>query len=1590
MQSYSGLSGLGYSSYGSYGSPALDQALVIKDKGTGRIIIDGGSEPAIYFSYDTTKDELPDIVQYVMEEKGYTLGSYDEEYEYSNKVLYDSKGNLVTYLDLHYHHYSYSLSEDGATVSGKCIYCDETDYVTISAPTNLAYDGVSSHDAVLTANKADTDGLSIYYTLDGEAVSSTTAMGEYTASVDYQGLTASVTYSVGKGQITITPSDLTKVYGGDDPALTGEITGLTGTDSIEVTYSREAGETPGTYTISAAYTLDSSLTEKYDVVVNTGTFTIEKAALTVTANDTEITYGDAPESGGVTYSGFVNGDSASDLSGSLSYAYSYVQYGDIGEYTITPSGLSSENYDITYVSGKLTVAAREAVLSWSEPEETDLVYDGTAKTLTASVTNAVNGDTVSVAVALTDGCDNINVTDDGFSYTAVSLDNENYVLPEEAESPVYQITPAAMTITADDASKTYGEADPALSGTVTGVVSGDDLEVTYSRESGEDAGSYEITASYTENANYSVTIEKAVFTICQKAITVTADDQTSVYGDAASELTYSLSAAEKAKLVGEDDLEVSLIVADISSEGASWPSAGSYEITGTSASANYDVTIISGTYTVTRAELIITANDTEITYGDSPEAGGVTYSGFVNLEDESSLTGTLQFDIDYSQYGDAGEYSITPYGLSSDNYSIIYVSGILTVNPRTAVLSWAAPDLEYDSTAKVLTASVSNAVNGDVVEVTVVLDEGCDNINVTNDGFSYTAVALSDSNYVLPADSGSGAYDVMPRELTEADFEALEDVDYTGTQITPAIVISSTSLVTANDYTAAYGENIAVGEGSVTLTGQNNFYGTVTLTFRILDRVAPSGAIGIDVYEWKSFLRNTTFDLFFNLKQTVTVIAYDGESGVAKTEYYLAGEEVTDLSVFSTVTWTEYMGSFEIFPENRYVIYVKITDNAGNYTIINTDGVVLDSILPVIEGLTDGKTYCAEVTFTVTDENYDYTLVNGEIITGTEYTLPAANTIYQVQAFDKAGNESAVYTVTVNDGHVYEYMVNTGDGWAAITRECIHCGVNDTVTLSAPENGVYDGTEHDAALSSDTIDVSGITVSYEKNGAAAESTVEAGEYTASFPYGTKTAAVTYTVSQAQVTITADAASKTYGETDPAFTGTVTGVISGDDLEVVYSRESGEDAGNYQISASYTESANYSVTIEEAVFTIRPKAITVTADDQTSVYGDPVSELTFSFSDEEKAKLVGDDELEVSLSVAAASSEGASCPSPGSKESTVPSASLNYDGTVIPGTYTGTRAELTITANDTEITYGDGPEAGGVTYSGFVYDEDESVLSGTISYETDYTQYGDVGTYTITPAGLTADNYVIICASGTLTVNPLTAELSWTVDDLQYDGTAKTAAASVANAAADGNNIEVTVVLADGCDNVNVTEEGFYYIAVSINNSNYVLPGDPASPVYYITPKELTKPDFDVSEEDREYTGTAITPEVSPTEGRDLVENRDYTVAYGSNTAVGTGTITITGKGNYFGTLEYEFQIVQADEEDTPDSEDTSDTDKTSDPEDTSDEEETPETEEPETQPDTTGTTDTGDASTPGLYFGFMAAALGILLAGSKRKKRDLF
>ena len=210
----------------------------------------------------------------------------------------------------------------------------------------------------------------------------------------------------------------------------------------------------------------------------------------------------------------------------------------------------------------------------------------------------------------------------------------------------------------------------------------------------------------------------------------------------------------------------------------------------------------------------------------------------------------------------------------------------------------------------------------------------------------------------------------------------------------------------------------------------------LTITAQWRDIAVPTGEIKIAENGWKSFFNTITFDLFFKDTQMVTVTAADN-SGEAVTVEYLLSEKALTESELARMTFTAYSAPFSINADNEYVIYAKLTDTSGNVAYINTNGIVLDATVPVISGIEAGKTYCAAQTVTVTEKYISTVKVNGTEVSldeNSQFALSPASGEQTIVVTDKAGNETRV-TVTVNDGHTYEWQSENGQYW----QKCKFC-----------------------------------------------------------------------------------------------------------------------------------------------------------------------------------------------------------------------------------------------------------------------------------------------------------------------------------------------------------------------------------------------------------------------------------------------------------------------------------------------------------------------------------------------------------------------
>ena len=265
----------------------------------------------------------------------------------------------------------------------------------------------------------------------------------------------------------------------------------------------------------------------YSFTYVSGTLTITKAALTVTADDKTRAYGDPNPPFTLSYSGFVNGDNASVIDIVPVASSTAVPATNAGTVPITVSGGNDNNYSFSYVSGTLTISKATASVT---PGSLSATYNGLPQPATATTTP------IGLTLSFTyDGSAIVPVNAGSYAVTA-TVNDINY---QGSASGTLVINKASLIATADDKSKIYGSSNPPLTISYSGFVNGEDASVldatlpvaATTADASTAAGNVPITVSGGVDNNYSFTYLSGTLTITKAPLTVTADDKTRAYGD---------------------------------------------------------------------------------------------------------------------------------------------------------------------------------------------------------------------------------------------------------------------------------------------------------------------------------------------------------------------------------------------------------------------------------------------------------------------------------------------------------------------------------------------------------------------------------------------------------------------------------------------------------------------------------------------------------------------------------------------------------------------------------------------------------------------------------------------------------------------------------------------------------------------------------------------------------------------------------------------------------------------------------------------------------------------------------------------------
>lgn len=320
---------------------------------------------------------------------------------------------------------------------------------------------------------------------------------------------------------------------------TGDVTFTYYTDTNELTtpdnsgaaYDGAAPKNAGTYYVKASM----AASENYGSATSDAVpFTITKKALTITAKDKNITFGDAAPDYTFTAAGYVGDDNDSVVNAKLTCGYE--QGSDAGTYTITVTA-SAANYDITCHSGMLTVAKKQltaADLTASETNPTAKEYDGTTELPGVTYQVTINGNAYTVDGTAVFADKNVGIGK-LVTFTPNALNSTNYEFAAGlTKTFTADITAKALTVTGLTATdRAYdGTKDVTLTGgALTGVISSDDVSADMPKSGKVESADASATAKPVNYDTITLTGDDAKnYTLTQPTVTVTISKATPELG----------------------------------------------------------------------------------------------------------------------------------------------------------------------------------------------------------------------------------------------------------------------------------------------------------------------------------------------------------------------------------------------------------------------------------------------------------------------------------------------------------------------------------------------------------------------------------------------------------------------------------------------------------------------------------------------------------------------------------------------------------------------------------------------------------------------------------------------------------------------------------------------------------------------------------------------------------------------------------------------------------------------------------------------------------------------------------------------------
>ena len=1221
------------------------------------------------------------------------------------------------------------------------------------------------------------------------------------AGANYRIVVAPAVVTVQKRALNVYATDASVVYGSATAMLGFTEVGFVNGDVFTSNPTCTAHYQPTTGVGGYAVTCAGGVQANYAITYHGANLVVTARPLTIFAVGQTVVYGTPIDLLTGQVSGLVNGD---HLTVEALCVTNYTVTTPAGSTApITCSDAVQANYDISYVPALITVTVRELSVTAGSYV---LQYGDAVPDYTMLTSGFAQGEGF---IGINPTCySSYSVTSTPGTYTTScfgGLVSSNYNVTYHAGSIV--VSKRSITVIADDKTVTYANAGPSYTYTLgtTNFVNGQGFATlpscSFNYTTLTAAGTYDIVcrnASLGANAaNYDLTYQVGHLTVAKRALTVTATDTPSTsYGDAAPNYTYSASGFVNG------DTFVSIPQCSYSGYTVR-TTVGTYSITCANAvQNNYQITYVAGTLTVVPRALTVSANAKSVAYGDIAPAYTFTATGFVN-GDGFTTTPLCNAVVGSGTYGittPAGSYNIVCSGGVQSNYSISYVTGRITVNPKRVTITADYKFVNYGDPLPGYSFVASSLINGDAFTTNPM----CVSTYTRTSAVGTYAISCSGAvqpNYLFFYVDGSVTVAAKPITVTATDAtkefgDALPTFTYTTTgfansenfTVAPICATSANSLtgvgsfvincsgaILANYQISYVAGTLSITRKSVLITAKtkNLEYGDAVPTYdfnatglnnqNVTPAFTTQPTCSASYQQWDTPLGSTTPRTYAISCSGAVGSNYNitYASGAALGQVVLSAKSVnvTPTAINITygqtapsVSFTEgsLLGSDVFFSHATCSVTYNQYGAAGTYPIVCSGGdagpkynfVYVPANLTVAKRALTVNAVAANVVYGSTLGSLTPNAVG--FINGDGFTVaPTCSTSY-------VAGTTHVGTLNINCSGAVQanYDITYNAATLTVTQKPLTVTADaKTVVYGGANPGPYGYTTAGFVGSDRFTTAPTCAVTYATTTPAGSYPIVCSGAVAS-DYLISYAPVSLVVTQAPLTVTADDLIVNHGDPIPNYTATATGFINGDGFTTApicsSSYTPSASVGTLVISCRSAVSPNYTITYVPGTMRVGRPALVITANAATYVYGAAKSTLTYTITG-----LITGDHLTTSPSCTSGYNQGSSA---GTYAITCYGAVIpNYDITYVDGTLTVTKRSLTITPVAQYLVYGDVPAAPAMNANGF-FAGDSFTVAPTCSAS--YSQFGTPGTYPITCSGAVADNYNITYASGSIVVSKL--------------------------------------------------------------------------------------------------------------------------------------------------------------------------------------------------------------------------------------------